>query len=135
MESLARLYKALGDLTRLKLIRLLAEDEFCVCELAEILPCSQSGVSQHLAKLKAAGLVRERRDGHWTYYRLAAQSGLPAQLASAFDEFLRRPLGSDPDMAQEAERLARLDRAHLCRAPGRTAARRGAADFLPTIQP
>ena len=111
MESLARFYKALGDLTRLKLIRLLAEEEFCVCELAEILPCGQSGVSQHLAKLKAAGLVRERRDGHWTYYRLAAQSGLPAQVASALDEFLRRPLGSDPDMAQEAERLARLDRA------------------------
>ena len=45
--------------------------EMCVCEIVEVLGCDQSTVSKHLTLLKGAGLVEDRREGTWVYYRLA----------------------------------------------------------------
>src|SRR5260370_38789042 len=60
-----------GSSTRLKLLYLLENmKELCVCDLAEMLGVSVSAVSQHLAKLKAYGLVAPRRDAQTIYYRL-----------------------------------------------------------------
>lgn len=113
MEDLVELFKALGDTSRLKLVRLLADDEYCVCELVEILGCSQPSVSQHLAKLKAAGVVRERRQGQWTYYRLVP--GLPERLQTSLTALLHRSIDALPVMAEEAARLSTLDRVNCCR--------------------
>jgi len=67
-EQLADLFKALGDPVRLRILALLRVREACVCELAGLLPISQPAVSQHLRKLRQAGLVHERRQKYWTYY-------------------------------------------------------------------
>jgi len=64
------LFKALADPTRLRLIKLLGDDEVCVCACVETLKTNQPKVSRHLAYLKRAGLVTTRRDGKWIYYRL-----------------------------------------------------------------
>ncbi len=69
-ENMAEIYKALGDKTRLHMLALLARDELCVCELTAILEMSQPGVSQHLRKLKQAGLVKERKTAQWVFYSL-----------------------------------------------------------------
>jgi len=70
------LLKQLGDPTRLRsLILLLAEGELCVCELTHALDLSQPKISRHLAQLRQAGLVQDRRAGHWIHYRL--HDGLP----------------------------------------------------------
>jgi ArsR family transcriptional regulator len=66
----ADLYRLLGDATRLRLLRVLARDRFNVTELTGILGVAQSGVSRHLGLLRDAGLVREERDGGYTFYRL-----------------------------------------------------------------
>lgn len=63
-------FKLLGDRTRLTILALLKERELCVCEIVEIIGMSQPNVSQHLRKLKSAGLVRENRKGQWIYYSL-----------------------------------------------------------------
>jgi len=67
-------FKALGEPTRLRIIRLLAQKELCVCELEEILNISQPRVSQHLKVLKQARLVKERRKGTKRYCRLDRDS-------------------------------------------------------------
>jgi len=65
-------FKNLADKTRLKLIMLIAsEDELCVCELTHALALSQPKVSRHLAQLRESGILSQRRQGKWVYYRLA----------------------------------------------------------------
>lgn len=62
--------KLLSDYTRLTMLSLLKDREFCVCELVEILEVSQPAVSQHLRKLKSQGVVKESKRGQWVYYSL-----------------------------------------------------------------
>lgn len=65
-----RAFHALSDPTRLQLVELLRGGERCVCELTEALGSAQSRLSFHLRILKDAGLVHDRREGRWVYYRL-----------------------------------------------------------------
>ena len=67
---LAEHFKLLGDKSRLLMIASLKERELCVCDLVELVGLSQPGVSQHLRKLKAGGVVRETKRGTWVYYAL-----------------------------------------------------------------
>lgn len=66
------LFKALSDPTRLRCIALLSlRDELCVCELTEALDLPQPKVSHHLAALRKAGLVTDRKEGLWIHYRIS----------------------------------------------------------------
>ncbi|MFC2991461.1 metalloregulator ArsR/SmtB family transcription factor [Halomonas tibetensis] len=68
----ARLLKCLGDETRLTLtLLILREGELCVCEMTHALQESQPKVSRHLAQLRTCGLLSDRREGQWVYYRIA----------------------------------------------------------------
>ncbi len=64
------LFHALSDTTRLSILAMLRRGERCVCELQDELDAAQSRLSFHLKVLKNAGLVTDRRDGRWSYYRL-----------------------------------------------------------------
>ncbi len=66
-----RLFRAMADPTRLRLLHLLVEGERCVCDLVNVIDCPQPKISRHLAYLKRAGLVLARREGLWIHYRLA----------------------------------------------------------------
>jgi ArsR family transcriptional regulator len=66
----ARIFHALSDETRLRVLELLRRGERCVCELTEALDLGQSRLSFHLKCLKDAGLLRDRRDGRWIHYSL-----------------------------------------------------------------
>ena len=71
MQHASSLFRLLADGTRLRLLRVLAQDRFNVSELTGILGVAQSGVSRHLGLLKEAGLVTEEREAGFVYYRLA----------------------------------------------------------------
>jgi len=71
IHEMADKLKLLSDGTRLTILSLLKDREFCVCELVEILEISQPGVSQHLRKLKSQGIVKEDKRGQWVYYSLS----------------------------------------------------------------
>jgi ArsR family transcriptional regulator len=73
VAPVARLLKALGDETRLRIVALLAHGELCVCHVEEALGLTQPNASRHLAILRAAEVVGTRREGNWIYYRLAEQ--------------------------------------------------------------
>lgn len=66
------LFHALADRTRLEILEELKEGECCVCELTDTLQAGQSRLSFHLKVLKDAGLIQDRRDGRWMYYRVNA---------------------------------------------------------------
>ncbi|WP_405082745.1 ArsR/SmtB family transcription factor [Paenibacillus chitinolyticus] len=72
LQSLADTFKLMGDKTRLTILALLRERELCVCDLVDVTGMSQPSISQHLRKMKDAGLVSETRKGQWIYYSLAA---------------------------------------------------------------
>jgi DNA-binding transcriptional ArsR family regulator len=69
--SLAELFKVFGDTTRIRMMCALFEHELCVCDLAEVVGMGQSAVSHQLRLLRAAHLVRVRREGKSSFYSLA----------------------------------------------------------------
>jgi DNA-binding transcriptional ArsR family regulator/precorrin-6B methylase 2 len=71
METLSQSFRALGDPTRLRILRLVAAAPLNVSELVSIVGVAQSSVSHHLSKLRQLGLVREERAAGFTYYSLA----------------------------------------------------------------
>jgi ArsR family transcriptional regulator len=70
IEATLRLFRALGDETRLRLLEQLRGGEQCVCDLSDELEASQPRLSFHLKTLKDAGLVTDRREGRWVYYAI-----------------------------------------------------------------
>ena len=69
-EARARIAKALSHPSRLLMLDALAEGEMCVCDLTELVGADQSTVSKHLAVLKQAGIVEDRKEGTMMFYRL-----------------------------------------------------------------
>lgn len=72
-ERLARVFKALGDPTRVRLLSLIAahsDGEACVCDLTDPIGLSQPTVSHHLKQLVDAGLITRDQRGRWSYYRI-----------------------------------------------------------------
>jgi len=70
MKTTERMFKALSDETRLRILCLLFDGELCVCDIMEVLQLPQSTVSRHLAYLKNAGWVNDRRCRVWMYYSI-----------------------------------------------------------------
>jgi ArsR family transcriptional regulator len=69
-EARAKIAKAMAHPSRLLILEVLQEREWCVCELTKLVGADQSTVSKHLALLKQAGLVEDRKEGSNTYYRM-----------------------------------------------------------------
>jgi ArsR family transcriptional regulator, arsenate/arsenite/antimonite-responsive transcriptional repressor len=103
--DLARLFAALADPTRLRLLNLMNGREVCVCYFVEVLRQSQPKISRHLAYLRSAGIAAARREGKWMHYRI--QQPNDAHAAAILNAALAALQG---DRAMQAE-LDRLDRA------------------------
>jgi ArsR family transcriptional regulator len=102
LVSLERLFQALGDTTRLRILALLLTGEVCVCHIQESLKISQPKASRHLAYLRRTGLVETRRRGLWVYYRLS-ESGDP--ILSTIRQAATHTLGHLETVRRDADRL------------------------------
>lgn len=69
--EVSELFKAISDLTRVKILFTLLQGEMCVCDISELLEMTQSAISHQLRVLKQARLVKYRRDGKTVYYSIA----------------------------------------------------------------
>ena len=87
IEKYTKFFKALGEPTRLKIIKLIAKREMCVCELMDVLNMNQPRISQHLKVLKEAGVVIERKQAQWSYYSLCCEDF--NEFISAFIVFIK----------------------------------------------
>lgn len=72
-QHYAKLFKALSDSKRLKILEILANGEVCACDLLEDLELSQSGLSYHMKILVSTDLVVARQEGKWTYYQIESE--------------------------------------------------------------
>ncbi len=105
-NDIVAVLSALADPTRLRLIRLLLQEELCVCELVDALRIPQYKVSRHLGKLRGVGLVEARRNGRWMYYgigRRAALNGFHQDLLKAIDVHV----DGSPEIRGDTARLSR----------------------------
>jgi ArsR family transcriptional regulator, arsenate/arsenite/antimonite-responsive transcriptional repressor len=96
-------FRAFSDWTRLRILNLLRGGELCVCDLTDVLETPQPGISRHLAYLRKAKLVIGRKDGLWSYYRLA-----PARdpFHQSLLESLAACVQNAPELATDTKRLA-----------------------------
>jgi ArsR family transcriptional regulator len=100
------IFPALANETRQRcLLLLLAHDELCVCELTHALGLSQPHVSRHLAMLREAGLVDDRREGHWVHYRVNPE--LPDWVGRILLA-LRDGVAGQPPFSDDAGTLAEM---------------------------
>lgn len=74
LDRAVTLFHALSDPTRLSILEMLRGGEQCVCDLQDRLAAAQSRLSFHLRVLKEAGLVADRKEGRWSYYRIIPES-------------------------------------------------------------
>jgi len=112
------MFRALADLTRLRLVNLLAyKEELCVCDLEKALEADQPHVSRHLAYLKHSGWVRARRDGTWVLYSLRADLG---ETAKATLEALKPEWGRSEVFRSDQDRLDKLIEGGSCRSAATT---------------
>ena len=102
LVEMERLFKALADATRLRILGLLLTGEVCVCDIHESLKIPQSKASRHLAYLRRSGLVETRRDGLWIHYRLGK---LVDPVMTAIVDAVRHGLTHVDTVHRDAERL------------------------------
>ena len=108
------LFKAFSDETRLRILFLLAVRELCVCELVSVLEMPQGKISRHLALLKQAGAVGDRRDGTWIYYSL---TGSPSALFDRLKPYLESGSPGDDPLQHDLQRLMSLAEEGVVRVP------------------
>jgi len=116
--DMVRLFAALADPTRLRLLNLMDGREVCVCYFVEILKQGQPKISRHLAYLRRAGIVSARREGKWMHYSMVRPDDAKAR--AVLDAAL---------MSFESDREMQLDLARLgkaCCEPQRFVALQGA---------
>lgn len=103
MRDFVKLYKALSDETRIRILKVLLERECCVCEIMQALNISQSRASRNLGILEDAGFVKSRRDGPWIVYSIDEQR-MNSYVAPLI-ELLRGSLANEEIISQDKKRL------------------------------
>jgi len=112
MRELIKVFKALSDETRLRMLQLLSEGDLCVCEIMQALNISQTRASRNLGILRDAGLLVDKRDGQWVHYSLNKERmGDYAALV----ELLSHSLKEEETILIDKENLKRAIRASLRR--------------------
>lgn len=96
--------KAVADPTRVRILKILEGGEICVCQVIAVIALGQSTISKHLFLLRAAGLIKDRRDKKWIHYSLDGKSG--NSYAGPVLRNLRKWLNDDPLVLKDRERAA-----------------------------
>lgn len=107
-----KIYKALSDKNRLRIIKMLQVKPLCVCEITSILSLATSTVSKHLSILKDAGFIIEEKDGKWVNYLLN-----PTPSDERISQFLKNIdfwIGNEKQMIADSQKIFKADRLKLC---------------------
>ena len=112
MEHLVRIFKALADKNRVRIIKMLQVKPLCVCEITAVLELATSTVSKHLSILKGAGIIIDLKDGKWVNYHLNKE-GRNLYLAALLP-LLSYWLENEHQVVSDREKLKTTDRNILC---------------------
>jgi len=110
LETFETVAKAIADPSRVRILKLLQPGELCVCDITAALDLAPATISKHLAALKTAGLLQQRRDGKWVFYRLADRAFNPYALD--FLAIVAARLDDDPTIS--ADRAALVASQTVC---------------------
>ena len=112
MKDYLKIFKALSDKNRLRIIKMLEVKAMCVCEITSVLRLAPSTVSKHLSLLHEAELIKDRKEGKWVNYSLSRKSRLAFE--SEILRLLRRSLEDDPEILSDRAEAKKVDRKELC---------------------
>lgn len=123
IDELVAIAKALGDEGRVRVLALLKEGELCLCQIIDILDLAPSTVSKHMSILREAGLIDQRKEGRWHFYRLAGtrpatpaargsgrrngrpRARAPSPMVRQAIRWVMTNLNDEPTLRRDAERL------------------------------
>ncbi len=111
--STSRIFKALSEPNRLRILKMLQVRNLCVCEITEILGLATSTVSNHLSILADAGFIIEEKDGRWVNYRINPHPNDP--VAGALGSLLYGLLNDLNEIASDRRHVGVVDRITICR--------------------
>ena len=116
MRKLLAVMKALADPSRVRIVAALEGRELCLCQIVELLGLATSTVSRHMTVLEQARLVDARKEGRWTYFRLAGEHGGPeaAEAATLVMKALRQDAQVRADTTQ-LRQILKINPEKLCR--------------------
>ena len=112
MRELLKVFKALADKNRLRILKMLQHKKMCVCELSAALGITRPSVSRHLSLMKDAGLVQDERNGQWIDYSLSSDT--INEYASTIQSHLNEWINNDSVIKNDVDKIKRLNREELC---------------------
>ena len=112
MKEFVKVMKALSDINRVKIVKLLQHKMMCVCELRTALGVAQPTVSKHLKILENAGLVVSKKEGLWVNYYLSDGSASP--YAASILGNMKHWLDNDTEIEAIIKKLPAINREEIC---------------------
>lgn len=112
MQQFTKIFKAMADPSRIKILKSLEERPLCVCELKELLGLAQPTISKHLKILQEAGLVNSQRHKNWTQYHVT--DGGDSIYAKTLLSELRGWLDGDQEIISIKKRLRSINCKSTC---------------------
>ena len=107
-----RLFKALSDSNRLRILKMLQSKPLCVCEMREVLDLATSTVSKHLSILKGTGFIIEEKDGKWVNYKINLHPS--DKRISSILTTLDFWIADDQMIINDKQKVQRVDRYEVC---------------------
>ncbi len=113
LKEKAKLFKALSDPNRLRILKMLQSKPLCVCEITEVLQLATSTVSKHLSILKESGFIIEEKDGKWINYmiNLVPTDRRISSILSTLDFWI----GNENVIIKDKKTVSRIDRNIVCK--------------------
>lgn len=112
IQKQEKLFKALSDKNRLRILKMLQLKPLCVCEITDILKLAASTVSQHLSILSDTGLIIADKDGKWVYYRLNLQQEDNSVTSALL--YVQMILGDDDTVKKDMNLISSVHRNKIC---------------------
>ncbi len=111
VKDTRKVFKALSEETRLRILKMLEARPLCVCEIQYVLKGSQPNVSHHLKTLHEAGLVESEKDGLWISYSLPGKPASPLHAAAL--SLVRKTLASDDTVKKDRTIVRSVDKLEI----------------------
>ena len=107
-----RVFKALSDPNRIRILKMMLERELCLCEVREVLNLSNSTVSKHLSILRDAGLVLDSKNGKWVNFRINDKAD--QHLVRSAIRMVETSFGDDETVRSDLKKVRSVDRNKIC---------------------
>ncbi len=111
LEKQEKIFKALSDSNRIRIVKMLQKKSLCVCEIKDILKLATSTVSKHLSILREAGLIVDWKDGKWINYKINPE---PDALVSNALLYIQLQIEDDETVKKDRKLTCCVDRNKLC---------------------